>query len=68
MDSVRTPLGHVGECKLLLGSPLVLGDTPLRPMFPPIFLRHLCIFLLIVASPRWSSLAAPIAESDGHVT
>jgi len=35
----------------------MLGDTPLRPMFPPIFLHHLCIFPLIVASPRWSSLA-----------
>ena len=46
----------------------LLGDAPLRPTFPPIFLRHLCIFLLIVASPRWSSLVAPIAESDGHVT
>jgi len=30
--------------------------------------HHLCIFLLIGASPRWSSLAALIAESDGHVT
>jgi len=46
----------------------LLGDAPLRPMFPPISLCHLCTFLLIVASPRWSSLAAPIAESDGHVT
>jgi len=46
----------------------ILGDAPLRPTFPPIFLRHLCIFPLIVTSPRWSSLAAPIPESDGHVT
>ena len=53
----------------LLPSPhFLLGDAPLRPTFPPIFLRHLCIFLLIVASPRWSSLVAPIAEFDGHVT
>jgi len=46
---------------------IMLGDAPLHPMFPPIFLHHLCIFLLIVASPRWSALAAPIPESDGHV-
>jgi len=46
----------------------LLGDAPLRPMFPPIFLCHLCIFLLIVASPRWSALAALIPESDGHMT
>jgi len=45
----------------------MLGDTPLRPMFPPIFLRHLCLFLLIVASQRWSALAAPIPESNDHV-
>jgi len=45
----------------------MLGDTPLRPTSPPIFLRHLCIFLLIVASPRQSALAAPIPESDDHV-
>jgi len=45
----------------------ILGDAPLRPMFPPIFLCHLCIFLLIVASPRRSALIAPIPESDGHV-
>jgi len=46
----------------------VLGDAPHRPMSPPIFLRRLCIFLLIVASPRRSALAAPILESDDHVT
>ena len=46
----------------------LLGDAPHRPMSPPIFLRHLCIFLLIVASPRQSALAAPIPESDDHVT
>ena len=45
----------------------MLGDAPHRPMSPPIFLRHLCIFLLIVASPRQSALAAPIPESDDHV-
>ena len=45
----------------------LLGDAPLCLMFPPISLRHLCTFLLIVASPRWSSLAALITESDGHV-
>ena len=46
----------------------MLGDAPRPPMFPPIFLCHLCIFLLIVASPRRSALAAPIPESDDHVT
>ena len=35
----------------------LLGDALLRPTSPPIFLHHLCIFLLIVASPRWSALA-----------
>jgi len=40
----------------------MLGDAPRPPMFPPIFLHHLCIFLLIVASPRRSALAAPIPE------
>ena len=49
-------------------SALLLGDAPRPPMFPPIFLCHLCIFLLIVASPRRSALAAPIPESDDHVT
>jgi len=46
----------------------LLGDAPLRPTFPPIFLCHLCIFLLIIASPRQSSLTAPIPESSSHVT
>ena len=46
----------------------LLGDAPLRQTFPPIFLCHLCIFLLIVASPRRSALMAPIPESDGHMT
>ena len=45
----------------------MLGDAPCPPMFPPIFLRHLCIFLLIVTSPRRSALVAPIPESDDHV-
>ena len=49
-------------------APDMLGDAPRPPMFPLIFLRHLCIFLLIVASPRRSALAAPIPESDDHVT
>jgi len=42
-------------------------SAPLCPTFPPIFLHHLCIFLLIVASSRRSALMAPISESDGHV-
>jgi len=45
----------------------MLGDAPLRPMFPPIFLCHLCIFLLIIASPRRNALVAPIPESNGHM-
>jgi len=32
--------------------PTVLGDAPLRPMFPPIFLCHLCTSLLIIANSR----------------
>jgi len=46
----------------------LLGDALLRPTFPPIFLCHLCIFLLIATSPRWSALTAPVPESDDHVT
>jgi len=45
----------------------LLGDAPHRPTSPPIFLHHLCIFLLIVASPRRNALAAPIPESNDHV-
>ena len=46
----------------------LLGDAPLRPTFPPIFLHHLCIFLLIIASPRRSALVALTPESNDHVT
>jgi len=46
----------------------LLGDAPHHPTSPPIFLCHLCIFLLIVASPRRNALAALIPESDDHVT
>jgi len=46
----------------------LLGDAPHHPTSPPIFLRHLCIFLLIVASPRQKALAAPIPKFDDHVT
>jgi len=45
----------------------VLGNAPHCPTSPPIFLRHLCIFLLIIASPRRSALVAPIPESDDHM-
>ena len=38
-----------GDCLTILGI-MVLGDAPHRPTSPPIFLRHLCIFLLIVPS------------------
>ena len=47
---------------------MLLGDAPHRPTSPPIFLCHLCIYLLIVTSPRQNALAAPILESDDHVT
>ena len=53
--------------KKLRSSCFLLGDAPRPPIFPPIFLRHLCIFLPIVASPRRSALAAPIPESDDHM-
>jgi len=45
----------------------LLRDALPRPTFPPITLHQLCTFLLIVASPRRSALAAPIPESDDHV-
>jgi len=57
-------LGFVDDAMVMA---IVLGDAPLHPTSPPIFLRHLCIFLLIIASPRRSALAAPIPESDDHV-
>jgi len=60
--SATSSWGHKRACRAML------GDAPRPPMFPPIFLRHLCIFLLIVASPRRSELAAPIPESNDHVT
>ena len=49
----------------LLGDALLCPTFPL--MFPLIFLHHLCTSLLIVANSRWSTLMAPILESDGHV-
>ena len=61
-------LDGVGESGVGPRRSLMLGDAPLHPMFPPIFLCHLCTFLLIVASPRRSALMAPTRESDGHVT
>ena len=67
-DFVRTVRGHSASSDVSCDiSPSLLGDAPLCPTSPPIFLRHLCIFLLIVASPRQSALAAPIPESDDHV-
>jgi len=59
--------GNIGGRRASPNTPVLLGDTPHRPMSPMIFLCHLCIFLLIVASPRRSTLAAPIPESDDHV-
>jgi len=66
VDFCSIPFCSVSGCHCLEGG-WMLGDALLRQMFPPIFLCHLCIFLLIVASPRRSALAAPIPESDGHV-
>jgi len=60
-------MGPSGICSLLFEMHTLLGDAPLRLMSPPIFLCHLSIFLLIVASPRWSALAALIPESNDHV-
>jgi len=63
------PLANlVGLILDLCRNSYLLGDAPHRSTSPPIFLRHLCIFLLIVASPRRSALAAPIPESNDHVT
>jgi len=56
-----------GEVQLHIKG-FLLGDAPHCPTSPLIFLCHLCIFLLIVASPRRSALAAPIPESNDHVT
>ena len=67
VDFNSIPFHSVSGCHCLEGG-WMLGDTPLHPMFPPIFLHHLCIFLLIVASPRRSALVALILESNGHVT
>jgi len=47
---------------------VLLGDAPLHPTFPPIILCQLCTSLLIVANSRRSTLTAPIAGSNGHVT
>jgi len=60
-------VGSIGPDPRMLDEALLLGDAPLRPTFPLIFLCHLCIFLLIIASPRQSALVAPIPESDDHV-
>jgi len=59
---LRSVLGH--HC---LEGGWMLGDALLCPTFPLIFLHHLYILLLIVASPRRSALASPIPESDGHM-
>ena len=58
---------HVPCSRPITSRTHLLGDAPRPLMFPPIFLCHLCIFLLIVASPRQSALAAPIPESGDHV-
>jgi len=68
MDTVMVCAWSHSFQRTIIGWLQLLGDAPRPPMFPPIFLRHLCIFLLIVASPRRSALAAPIPESDDHVT
>ena len=74
LEEYITSRGHISDyypkyhCELNFIEQYLLGDAPHRPMSPPIYLRHLCIFLLIVASPRRSALAAPILESEDHVT
>jgi len=67
VDFRSIPFRSVLDVTALKGG-WMLGDAPLRPTSPPIFLRHLCIFLLIIASPRQSALVAPIPESNDHVT
>ena len=69
MQSTSTPFlsSQCRDVTALKGGGWMLGDAPLHLMFPPIVPCHLCTSLLIVASPRWSALAAPIAESDSHV-
>jgi len=66
VDFRSIPFRSVSGCHCLEGGVDVRGRSAC-PTFPPIFLRHLCIFLLIVASPRQSALTAPILESDDHV-
>jgi len=68
VDFHSIPFCSVSGRHCLEGGGWMFGDAPLRPTSPPIFLCHLCIFLLIVASPRRSALAAPIPESNDHVT
>jgi len=68
LNSHMNPNVHVIVQNSHMHSPALLGDAPHRPTSPPIFLHHLCIFLLIVASPRRSALAALTPESDDHVT
>jgi len=67
VDFRSIPFRSVSGRHCLEGGVDVRG-APHHPTSPLIFLRHLCIFLLIVASPRRSALAAPIPESDDHVT
>ena len=65
----RRMCSAIASClKIGFQRPSLLGDSPLHPTSPLIFLRHLCIFLLIIASPRRSALMAPIPESNDHVT
>jgi len=62
-----SPIQETESNELLLYLGKLLGDAPHHLTSPPIFLRHLCIFLLIIASPRRSARAAPIPESDDHM-
>ena len=58
------PFHSVSGCHCLEGGVDVRGCSALSDISSDISLS----FLLIIASPRWSSLAAPIPESDDHVT
>ena len=57
VDFCSIPWHLVSDITALKGG-WMLGDAPLCPMFPPIFLCHLYTSLFIVASSRWSTLTA----------
>jgi len=64
----RTPMNAKSSDSNAWKTLWLLGDALLHPTFPLIMLCHLCTSLLIIASSRWSALAALIVESNGHMT